>query len=306
MSEPRLTVVVVSFNTRQRTLDCVRSVVAGVAAPVEIVVADNASSDGSAEALQQDFPTVRVLPMGGNLGFAAANNRALDATSAPLVLLINSDAELRPGAFEALAAVLDAHPDVAAVGPRTLNADGSVQPSWGRDLTLWNEWRQRRLQRRLARDDARTHARLEALARQPREPDWLSGSCLLARRDALAAVGRFDEGYFLYEEDADLCLRLRRAGWRLRFCPEAEVVHHGGASVPTARGRAQLEYHRSHLRYYALHRNRLQRGALRAWLLLRGLTGWLAAARQPDRRAHWTAVLKTTLGVAGDRRHVLR
>jgi N-acetylglucosaminyl-diphospho-decaprenol L-rhamnosyltransferase len=237
--------------------------------------------------------------MGANLGFAAANNRALAQARAPRALLLNSDAEVRPGAVERLVQALDADPGLALVGPRTLSSDGTIQLSWGRDLRPRAEWRQRRLVRALARHDARTSARVEAQARLTHEPDWLSGSCLLARTAALRQSGLFDEGYFLYEEDADLCLRLRRAGWRVRFEPGAEVVHHQGRSGAAAGpgGRALVEYHRSHLRYYARHNGLLLTTALRLWLLTRASYGGLRAVigRDPGARSSWAQIAHVAL-----------
>jgi GT2 family glycosyltransferase len=110
---------------------------------------------------------------------------------------------------------------------------------------------------------------VERLAASESEPAWVSGSCLLARRKALEDVGWFDEGFFLYEEDADLCLRLRHAGWRVAYTPSAEVVHRLGASMATAPALARAEYRKSHLRYYAKHNGWLATGLLRAWLALR-------------------------------------
>jgi N-acetylglucosaminyl-diphospho-decaprenol L-rhamnosyltransferase len=283
--DPRVSAIVVSFNTREDTLRCLRSLRHNVPLPMEILVADNDSGDGTVEAIRQEFPEAIVLEMRANLGFAAANNRALDRASAPFVLLINSDAEVRPGAVEALVAALEAHPEVGLAGPRTLNADGTVQLSWGPALTPLNEWRQRRWIRGVASRDPRVLARVDALARREHRPAWVSGSCMLARREALRAVCGFDEGYFLYEEDVDLCARLRARGWEVLFVPTAEVVHHGGRSAPAAGTRARLEYQRSHLRYYQKHNGAMVAFLLRLWLLGRGLAGWLLSRGEGTARA---------------------
>jgi GT2 family glycosyltransferase len=295
--EPEVSVVIVSFNTRDDTLRCVQSLHTHTTVPLEILVADNDSRDGSVEALRTAFPRTTVLELGSNLGFATANNRALALARAPRALLLNSDAEVRPGAVESLVQALDADPLLALVGPRTLNSDGTLQLSWGRDLTPLVEWRQRRLLRALESRDPQALACLETQARSPHAPDWLSGSCLMARVAALKACGLFDAGYFLYEEDADLCLRLRRAGWRLRFEPGAVVVHHQGRSGAGAGGRAHLEYHRSHLRYYARHNGTLLTSALRLWILARAGLGWLraAACRDLPGRTLWARIARLAL-----------
>jgi N-acetylglucosaminyl-diphospho-decaprenol L-rhamnosyltransferase len=296
----RVTAAVVSFNTREDTLRCLRSL-RHAKNPMGVIVVDNDSHDGSTAAIRRDSPEVLVLALDANVGFAAANNRALARVQTPYALLLNSDAELRPGAIEALLAHLDTHPQIALAGPRTLNTDGTPQISWGPDLTPLNEWRQRGWRHAVARGDARACGQLAALSQRPHAPDWLSGSCLLARVESLKQIGFFDEGYFLYEEDADLCLRLRRAHWTLAFVPEAEVVHHGGRSMSKEPQRAQIEYHRSHLRYYALHNGRTRAALLRGWLIARALLGWLGACRRGRdaaiARQHWRSVARLALGL---------
>ena len=136
-------------------------------------------------------------------------------------------------------ALLEARPDVGIVGPATRNADGSPQVSFGPDLTPSSEWRQRRLVRAVqARDPQVLRARLEARCSREHEPDWVSGSCLLARRSLLEALGGFDERFFLYEEDVDLCVRARQAGARVVFTPTARVIHRLGRSMERSGGEA--------------------------------------------------------------------
>jgi GT2 family glycosyltransferase len=263
---PRVTAVVVSWNTREELLAALRSL-GTQAEPVAVVVVDNASADGSAAAVREAFPAATVVANAENVGFGRAANQGLRAAQTPYVLLLNSDAELRPGALAALAAVLDERPDVAIVGPRTRFADGAIQLSWGARPGLLAEWKQRRLVRGLESREGGALRHAEALAGREHEPDWLSASCWLARREALDAVGLFDEGFFLYWEDVDLCLRLRDAGWRLVFTPTAEVVHRQGVSKARSEGHALAEYHRSHLRFYRKHNGPASTGLL--WLAQR-------------------------------------
>jgi GT2 family glycosyltransferase len=147
----------------------------------------------------------------------------------------------------------------------------------------------------------------EARAAVESEPGWISGSCLLARKEALDALGGFDEGFFLYEEDADLCLRLRRAGWGVVFTPAATVVHHLGRSMQADPGRARLEYHRSHLRYYRKHNGPILTAALRAFIGGGAALGWFAAAgpgaQRRERRADRARVLRVAFSnYSGKRR----
>jgi N-acetylglucosaminyl-diphospho-decaprenol L-rhamnosyltransferase len=277
---PRVSTVVVSFNTREHLLRCLASLEASLV-PLEVVVVDNASADGSAEAVAERFPATRLVRNARNDGFARASNQGLALSRAPYVLLLNSDAEVQTGALEAMLALLEARPRVAAVGPRTLSGDGTVQVSFGPPLTPLHEWRQRRLVQGVRARRPGALRRAAALAAVEHEPAWLSGSCLLARREALAAVGGFDEGFFLYEEDVDLCHRLRQEGWGLVFTPAAEVVHHLGRSMEHAPDRARLEYQRSHVRYYRKHNGRVATLLLRVYLALTAGAGWLSAWTRP-------------------------
>ncbi len=274
-ARPKVAVVVVSYNTRDDLVHCLRSL-ASQTLPIETVIVDNASTDGSAAAARLTLPSASVLENAENLGFAAACNRGWRASSAAYVLFLNSDAEVTAGAISTLAAVLDARSDVAIVGPRTVDGEGRIQVSTGPDLTLASEWCQRRLVRGVG--DGRPEALREAEARHAaeHEPFWVSGSCLLARRSALEAVGGFDESFFLYEEDVDLCARVRAAGGRVVFTPAGTVRHRRGRSMETIGPRAQLEYHRSHLLYYRKHRGLPSTLVVRALIGIRGMLLWLS------------------------------
>jgi len=274
---PAVSVVIVSFNTQPELLRCLDSLAENVSLPLEVVVVDNASEDGTVEALRREQPRVQLIANRENVGFARACNQGLGAARAPFVLVLNSDTEVRPGAVEALVQALERHPDAALAGPRTLNSDGTLQASFGPPLTLLGEWRQRRLMSALRARRPEALQELEETWRGAREPAWISGSCLLARRSALEEVGLFDEGFFLYEEDVDLCLRLKRAGWRLVLEPDAAVVHHVGRSTQKAPRLASLEYQRSHLRYYRKHNGRFQTVLLVAWLVASAACSWLVS-----------------------------
>lgn len=266
----RVAAVLVSWNTRDELLRALASLRSEDAA-LEVVVVDNASGDGSADAVAAAHPAVTLIRNAENVGFGRAANQGLTATTAPYVLLLNSDAELRPGALAAMARILDARPEVALVGPRTRFPDGAIQLSWGARPGLVVEWNQRRLVRGIDAREPGALRHAEQVASREHEPDWLSASTWLARREALLAAGLFDEGFFLYWEDVDLCLRLRAAGWRLVFTPAAEVVHRQGASNARSGGRALAEYHRSHRRFYRKHNGLLARAILGLGQRLRGI-----------------------------------
>jgi hypothetical protein len=284
--DPRVSAVIVSFNTREHLLRCLASLEAHVTLPFEVVVVDNGSGDGSADAVRAAHPAARVIENAANLGFASACNRGLREARAPYCLLLNSDAEIGPGAVEALAKVLDERPEVGIVGPRTVSPGGRPQVSFGPDLTPLAEWRQRRLVLAVRDGKASAVRKVEELCAREREPVWVSAACLLARKAALDAVGGLDERFFLYEEDVDLCLRVRRAGWRVLYTPRATVMHHLGKSMETAAALSRLEYDRSHIRFYAKHRGPGATALLRLYLAGSSAAGWIAALGPgPERRA---------------------
>ena len=294
---PRLAVVVVSFEARETLVAGLAALRAPASFPLELVVVDNASTDGSAESVRAREPGALLIANGDNLGFARACNQGWRASRAPHVLFLNPDAEVTPGAVETLVSLLESRPAVGAAGPRTRGSDGTIQVSTGPDLTPLAELRQRRLVLGVARREAHALAEAEALHAREHEPAWVSGSCLVVRRAALEAVGGFDERFFLYEEDADLCRRLREAGWRVVFTPAAEVKHHLGRSMSKAPRRARLEYHRSHLLYYGKHNGPFSRAALRILLAARGARAWLDATVAGDApgRADAVALLRLSL-----------
>lgn len=301
-SAARVSVVIVSFNTRLHLLRCLASLEAHVTLPREVVVVDNGSGDGSADAVRRAHPAARVIENGANLGFAAASNRGLREARAAYCLLLNSDAEVTAGAVETLAAVLDERADVGIVGPRTIGADGGPQLSFGPDLTPVSEWRQRRLVRALRERRPEAVREVETMSAREHEPVWVSGACLLARKSALDAVGGLDERFFLYEEDVDLCLRVREAGWRILYTPRAVVMHHLGRSMETIPALSRLEYDRSHLRFYAKHRGLAANALLRSYLAGYSAAGWIAALgpgpeRLARRREH-AAVLRLAVSRA--------
>lgn len=265
-----LGVVVVTYQSSAYIEKCLRSLESEASIGLRVVVVDNASIDDTLALAREAWPGVQVITNGENAGFSKANNQGLAALGdIPYVVFLNPDTEVAPGAFTRLLDVLQQRDDVGAVGPKTTDTDGTPQLSFGPDLSPLSEWRQRRRMNALRLRDPEAIASIAAETATWFEPDWLSASCLMVRTGLVHAVGGFDEGYFLYEEDADLCLRLRHAGWKLVFAPEARVVHHLGRSVATTPHVATFAYHQSHLRYYAKHNGVLATALLRAHLFLR-------------------------------------
>ncbi|MFI5177806.1 MAG: glycosyltransferase family 2 protein [Vicinamibacterales bacterium] len=264
-----LDVIIVSFNTRALTLAALASLLDARPAGLQrVFVVDNASSDGSVEAIGAAFPLVDVVALPTNVGFGAANNRALRQAQAPLVLLLNSDTVVPPGAVDALAGRLEATGAVAA-GPRLVDGEGRPEVSFGRMLSPAAEFVQRQRVRASRSRRAGARRRVERLLANEREVDWASAACLLVRRDAALAAGLFDERYFLYEEDVDFCAALRARGGRILFTPRATITHLGGRSARPADRDGATHYDRSHLAFYEKHRPAWAPW-LRLWLRLRG------------------------------------
>lgn len=266
----RLTILIVSFNTRAELEDCLTSIAASPATtPCDVVVVDNASSDDTAEALQSRWPGVRLIRNDRNLGFAGANNVGIRAVESELVLLLNSDTLLRPRSIDVLVAALDADSSLAAVGPRLVDGAGRVELSFGRMMGPFAELWQKALGTLHARGVWPFARHVERLTRRASYPEWLSGACLLVRRADAIAAGLLDERYFLYAEDVDFCAALRALGKRLSFVPDAVVVHLKGRSRRTRPAQSERAYRESQLTFYAKHHPRWV-PLLRAYLRVRG------------------------------------
>jgi GT2 family glycosyltransferase len=259
---PTLSILIVNYKTPEMTKACLDSV-AHCAAGVshEVIVADNDSRDGSLEFLAQSHPGARLLAMGHNAGFGAANNRAADLARGRYLLLLNNDATLRDDTLPRLIETLESDPAIGIVGPEIHYPDGRFQLSCGPDIGLWNELVMKHFARRLARRIQRG----PALQRV----DWVSGACMLIPRDLYKRVGGFDETFFLYMEDADLCRRLRRLGFCILLDRRAIVHHHLGETTSRSRDDLLPAIKRGQLHYYAVHKSRITRQILRLYLYLR-------------------------------------
>jgi N-acetylglucosaminyl-diphospho-decaprenol L-rhamnosyltransferase len=269
MSPSTLDIVVVSHNTAADLDACLASVVTHPpSGPYRIVVVDNASTDDSVARVRSRHPAVDVMALERNVGFAAANNVAIRASSADLVLLLNSDTVVRPGSLDTLMARHQAT-GAAATGPRLVDAEGRPEVSFGSMLSPWTELRQAWRVRRAGRTSPAARRATERLLSSERTVDWVSGACLLVTRIAAVEAGLLDERYFMYEEDVDFCAALRQRGGTIVYTPAAEVVHLRGRS--TAGQRHSTHYDRSHLAFYQKHRPAWA-SILRFWLQLRGRT----------------------------------
>jgi N-acetylglucosaminyl-diphospho-decaprenol L-rhamnosyltransferase len=268
---PRLSIIIVTYNSRADIASCLAAVTGDAAPRVdhEIVVVDNASTDDTAGFVRERWPGVRVIDAGGNLGFAGANNAGIRQTFGELVLLLNPDTRVEAGAVDRLVALLDSHPAIAVVGPRLEDAAGRAELSFGPMLSPLTELGQKVLVIGNERGWAAVTTLVERLTRHAREVDWVSGACLLVRRADIEAVGLFDERFFMYTEDVDLCASIRARGRTVCFEPAARVVHLRGRSRQSAASATEAAYRRSQIAFYEKHHPRWV-PVLRAYLKLRG------------------------------------
>lgn len=274
---PDLSVAVVSYNTRDLLRVCLKSLLARQAdgeASLEIIVADNGSTDGSPAMVRAEFPSVRILELGENLGFGRANNAALENASGRYVCLLNSDAETLPGAIAQTLAYLEAHSDVGLAGGQLLWPDGRPQTSWGADPTLAGVFEEQTFLGAINR------APTGASSSAPQDVEQICGAYMVIRQDAWRQVGGFDPAYFMYNEDVDLNVRLRLAGWRVVFLPDVRITHHLGASSRAdwqTRARMVSAYNQSRFYYFTRFGGPVAGRRLKAYCLLGAairLTGW--------------------------------
>lgn len=269
----RLSIIIVSYNARDDLTNCLRSLnAAPPAIPHDITVVDNASSDGSADAVREGWPEVQVITLVKNLGFSGGNNVGIRATSGELILLLNSDTSVPPGAIDHLVSRLAARREAAVAGPRLVDGTGRLEISFGAMISPFAELRQKLRGRLYERRVGPIERAVTRAAASERYVDWVSGACLLVYRADAEAVGLLDERFFLYTEDVDFCASIRKRGRRVLFTPAAEVVHFRGRSRTSAPGVTNAAYRRSQLAFYEKHHPRWA-PLLRIYLRLRGQPG---------------------------------
>lgn len=257
---PDVSIIVTNYNTRDLLRACFASMEGRLGRPwLEVILVDNASADGSAEMTREEFPDVRVFVQERNEGFAHANNRGIRASRGRHVLILNSDTEIVDDALERMRDHMDVHPDIGALGARLLNTDGTVQlscrsfPSYRTVLFHRYSLMTRLFPRnRYSAEYLMTDTNHD----ETMDVDWVSGACMMVRRETMDAVGLLDEGFFMYAEDVDWCYRMKQAGWRVCYLPQAEVRHHIGRSTRNVPYRMTYERHRSMWRFYRKHYSR--------------------------------------------------
>jgi len=299
---PDLSVIVVSFNSAGWLRPCLESVFAHAGTcDLDVVVVDNASTDGSPELVEREFPAARVL-RNENRGFAHANNRGFEITDAPYTLFLNPDTEIRMGTFSHLLAALQARPSVGLVGCRQLDSDGTLYPTIRRFPTPMRQLCEALGSERLPVRPSWAGQRVLDPAAYDRETrcDWVSGSFMFARREAVIQAGLMDERYFLYCEETDFCAAITAAGWEVRYLPDMTFVHHCGTNGQNPRLVAQEAY--SSRQYFHKHygpvRRTLSAAALSLFYARRSLASAGHDRNARNERVAARAALRTLLGAA--------
>jgi len=306
-----LSIVIVSWNVRELLRACLQAVDAGRSGlDLELIVVDGASADGSAEMVRREFPWVTLLALDANVGFPRGNNLGIIQARGRHVLLLNPDTVVVGAALPTMVAYLDAHPGVGGLGAQLLNPDGSVQSSRRRFPTLGvalfeSTW----LQTLAPPGLLRRYYALDLPDDATADVDWVMGACLMVPRRVIDAVGMLDEGYFMYSEELDWCRRIKDAGYRVVYFPQAQVIHHVGKSSEQAVTARHINFQRAKLRYFRKFHGRGQTAVLRIFLLLnylwqmgveaaKGALGHKRPLRQQRVKAYWQ-VIRSGLRPAG-------
>lgn len=253
-----LSTIIVNRNTHDLLAQCLQSVYDTTSnLDFEVIVVDNASTDGSQAMIRQRFPQVCLIENDQNAGFARANNQALTVSQGRYSLLLNSDTIVLPQALEKMIHFADAHAEAGIIGCKLLNSDGSLQESWASFPTFWSEVLGRNFRVRWL------------VTEQPLvyEVDWVGGACLLVRPAAINEVGLLDESFFMYSEETDWCFRMRRQGWKVYYLAGAEIVHLGGGSASRTSAAQLVRLYESKIRFFHKHYGAWQAGLLRYGLL---------------------------------------
>lgn len=285
---PKLSVVVLSWNTRELTLACLRSLREDrVGHSREVIVIDNASEDDSAAAIAEQHPEVRLVCNPENRGYAGGHNQGGNLARGEYLCTLNSDTEVVPGALDLLVDYLDSHPDYGAISPQLVNMDGSVQPACMRfpglatalcyDTVFGKFWPGSVVERRyFMKDFDHLHSR---------DVDQPPGAVFVVRRDEFLAMGGLDEELFLFFNDVDLCKRLWKSGRRIHYLANSQVRHHCGASTKGFR-KYVVVWHKNRLAYYRKHYGLFAVPYIRILVRLRGIEEWFKIGRrQPDLEA---------------------
>jgi N-acetylglucosaminyl-diphospho-decaprenol L-rhamnosyltransferase len=265
-SAPDVSIVIVNYNQYMYTSQCLDSILEKPpGAPIEIIVADNASADGSIDRIEEEYPIVHIVRSPVNVAIAGGNNLGIKAGRGKYVLLLNNDTIVAPGSIDEMRDFLESHPEAAGVGGTLLYPDGTFQGGISDFPTLFHEFLNITRLGLLLRRTYPTYPPPD----YPCEVDWLSTAFMMFRRDALEQVGLVDERFFIYSDETDLQYRLHQAGWKMYYLPKTTIIHFGGKSMQPWKSR-KLKY-RGRLLYFIKHKIILEVLLLRVMFALSSL-----------------------------------
>lgn len=272
-------IILVNYNGADCIIDCLRSIIVQIQSiSYEIIVVDNASTDGSPHLIAENFTQVHLLKLSKNVGFGAGNNRGVSIAQGKYLFFLNPDTYLTENLLPSLIQILETQLHVGIVAPRLIYPDGSLQLSTAWAIGLIGEFKSQ--QRLKHYQQGRDRAQIEQQFAQAHFVDIALGAAFLMQKELFEKIGGFDETFFMYFDESDLCQRLRDRGWKILYLPTNQLVHLHGQTVKQLPDQMAIEYRRSQLYYYQKHRPLWEQLLLRLYLLIKFS---LAAIRQRDR-----------------------
>lgn len=278
---PSVSMILVNYNGAEVVLDCLRSLLQFLhTIPHEIIVVDNASTDGSPTLISEKFPTVTLLKQRENKGFGAGNNAGAKQAKGEFLFFLNTDTVLTSDVLPPLVTLIKKHPEVGIIGTKLLNVDGSLQLSIASEISIAGEYKTRK---QLKQSNSSQHREIiEQKFAQIQTVDIVIGAALFMRRSLFEVLNGFDETFFMYFEESDLCQRVRDRGWTILYTPEVSITHLGSYSVGKVSDRMRLEYRRSQLYYYRKHRPFWEQILLRSYLMIKFTIATLKSFNSTD------------------------
>ncbi|HJP17075.1 MAG: hypothetical protein CMD96_08980 [Gammaproteobacteria bacterium] len=266
-----LSIVIVNYNAKGFLEACLQSIYETVESiKFEVLVVDNNSSEKIEGLMKGKFPDVKLFLNNSNEGFAKANNKAINKCSGRYLLLLNNDTILLPGAVDTLYSIMEKSPEVAILGPQILTEGKTIQESFYKTPNLFSEFMRKSFYNKIIKSKkSLIGKRLYIKYQKEQEVDWVTGACMMIRKKAILEAGFFDENYFMYFEDADLCCRVRGKGWKVKYTPLARIIHFGGMSKRSNETAVAKEYRASQLNFYRKHHNKFTFIVLKTYLLLK-------------------------------------
>ncbi len=266
-----LSIIIVNYNSKYYLRQCLNSIFNSPNKfKIEVFVSDNNSNDGSTDMIRREFPHVILIENKDNIGYSAAANMAIRESSGRYILILNNDIEVLNSSLNMMVDTMVNNPAIGLLGCRLLNSNDTLQQSFGYfNLGFLSEAIQKIFFNRYKRGNRLVGRYLYKIHSKFREVDWISGACIMARREAMDDVGLMDENYFMFFEEIDLCNRVRKKGWKICYTPNAKMIHHGGKSSSAEFDRIMIEYRKSQLYFYKKHYGVLYMKILKLYLILK-------------------------------------